>query len=131
MFLYPTVLFGVGMSQPLRSVTFGPRQRPSSFMSEQHSLPVARQASSTVVYCIPHAVATVTAGAAAAVAVAVAAVPTRNNTAAFIAGARRAPRRTMSMAAVDSAKDFYGPRKRLGSTRFVLMLFLMKTKWWG
>ena len=56
MFLYPTVLFGVGMSQPLRSVTFGPRQRPLSFRSAQHSLPVARQASFTVVYCIPHAV---------------------------------------------------------------------------
>ena len=82
MFLYPTVLFGVGMSQPLRSVTFGPRQRPLSFRSAQHSLPVARQASFTVVYCIPHAVATFpTAGAAA---VAVAAVPTRNDTAAFI-----------------------------------------------
>ena len=82
MFLNPAVLFGVGMSQPLRSATFGPRQRPLSFMSEQHSLPMARQASFTVVYCIPHAVATFpTAGAAA---VAVAAVPKRNNTAAFI-----------------------------------------------
>ena len=112
MFLYPAVLFGVGMSQPLRSVTFGPRQRPSSFMSEQHSLPVTRQASSTVVYCIPHAVAT----AAGAAAVAVAAVPTRNNTAAFIAGTRRAPRLTMSM------KGFLCAEKKVGITETVVVM---------
>jgi hypothetical protein len=57
MFLYPMVLFGVGMGHPPRSVTFGPRQRPSAFSSAQHSLLAARQALFTLVYVIPHAVA--------------------------------------------------------------------------